>query len=372
MTRVHDPRADRWRFLVTTNRGLESIAQDELSELGATDLSTLYPGMIQCSGQEALISRLHARGRTVHRLLLEVARSECSTLGEITALIAELDWPRYLGAEQSFAVRAQRRGDQSFGSPDVESAVGQAIIDNYRSAERTRPPVDLDDPDLVVRVFVREQRVIVTIDTTGQRSLHRRRYRVAEHEAPIRPTMAAAMARLAECRPGDRVVDPMCGCGTIPIEVAATALDWPPEIEPELSFRAFQFLGAEALALDQPRRSAEDLSLNIHGFDIDAQAVGDARENAKHAGLGDAISFETADARVQPIDADIVLTDMAFGIRTDGDIHSLYREFADRLVDADCRRAVVHTAREDLLGLEPTRRIEMRRGRLESVLLVIE
>lgn len=372
MTRVHDPRADRWRFLITTNRGLEPIARRELRELGASDLSTLYPGMIECAGPEALIPRLHARGRTVHRLLLEVARSECSTLAEITALIDDLDWPRYLGAEQSFAVRAQRRGDQPFGSPDVESAVGQAIIDEYRSAERTRPPVDLDDPDLVVRVFVREQRVIVTIDTTGQRSLHRRSYRVAEHEAPIRPTMAAAMSRLADCQPGDRVVDPMCGCGTIPIEAAATALEWPPEIESELAFRAFQFLDTDGVDLDHSRRSVEDLSLDIHGSDIDTQAVADARENAEHAGLGDFISFETADLRDRSLDADIVLTDMPFGIRTGGDIHSLYREFADRLADADCRRAVVHTARDDLLGLEPTRRLEMRRGRLETVLLVID
>lgn len=371
MTQVHEPGNSRWRFLVTTNRGLEPIAQSELRELGASDASTLYPGMVECVGPESLISRLHARGRTMHRLLLELVRGECSSLAEITALIGELDWPRYLGPEQSIAVRAQRRGDQPFGSPDVESRVGQAIIDGCQSAEGTRPPVDLDDPDLVVRVFVREERVIVTLDTTGQRSLHRRSYRVAEHDAPIRPTMAAAMYRLAECRPGERVVDPMCGCGTIPIEIAATALGWPPEIESNLAFGEFQFLDADGVDFGE-QRSVEDLSQDVHGFDIDEQAVANARENARHAGLGDVVSFGAGDVRERPIDADVVITDMPFGIRTGGDIRPLYRRFAERLRESDCRRAVVHTAREDLLGIEPTRRIEMRRGRLETVVLVIE
>lgn len=370
MTRVHDPTADRWRFLVTTNRGLEPIAQRELRELGASEPSMLSPGMIECAGPESLISRLHARGRTVHRLLLELVHSECSSLEGITALIEQADWPRYLGPDQSFAVRAQRRGDQPFESPDVEEAVGQAIIDNYRSVERTRPPVDLDDPDLIVRVFVRENRVIATLDTTGQRSLHRRSYRAAGHEAPLRPTIAAAMSRLAECQPGDRVVDPMCGCGTIPIEAATMALERPPEIESEPAFEQFQFLDIDTEGSERHRRPATDLSLDIAGSDVEERAVARAQENARHAGLGDALTFETIDIREQPIDADIVIADMPFGIRTDGDIRPLYRAFTGRL--AGCRRAIVHTAREGLLGVEPTRRIEMRRGRLETVILVIE
>jgi 23S rRNA G2445 N2-methylase RlmL len=304
--------------------------------------------------------------------LLELTREECGSLDEIATLVETVDIPRYLGPEQSFAVRAQRRGDQPFGSPDVESRVGRAIIDSYRATEQRRPPVDLETPDLVFRVFVRKRRVILTIDTTGQRSLHRRGYRVAEHEAPIRPTMAAAMIRLADCQPGDRVVDPMCGCGTIPIEAAAMANERALEVDFTPAFTRLQCLDTDELAGEEHSDPTGRGPLDIAGFDIDDHAVADATENARQAGLNDAITFETADLRERPIAADIVVTDMPFGIRTDGEIQSLYHEFADRLVTADCRRAVVHTARENLLGVEPTNRIEMRRGRLETVLLVIE
>lgn len=372
MTRVHEPTADQWRFLVTTNRGLETIAQAELAELGAREATTLYPGMIEFAGPAAMITRIHGRSRTVHRLLLEVVRGAGGSLAEIAELVKSLDIPQYLGAEQSFAVRAQRRGDQPFESPDVESRVGQAIVDEYRRSERTRPPVDLDDPELIVRVFVRQERVIIAIDTTGLRSLHRRRYRVAEHEAPIRPTMAAGMCRLADPRPGETLLDPMCGCGTIPIEAAATALKWPPETDHEFAFQRFRFLDTGSSEPERERRPATELSVDVAGRDIDERAVSDARENAHHAGLGEALAFETADATAHPLEADLVVTDMPFGIRTGGDIRPLYRAFGDQLRESDPRRAVIHTARPELLGLDPARRIEMRRGRLETTMLVLE
>nr|WP_233739795.1 THUMP domain-containing protein [Halovenus carboxidivorans] len=328
--------------------------------------------MIEFAAPPAVVSRVHAYCRQIHRLLLELARGRCSSLADITALVDSLDISRILGPEQSFAVRAQRRGDHSFESPDVESAVGQAIVDASRAQRGTRPPVDLDDPDLIVRVFVRERRAIVTVDTTGQYSLHRRRYRVAEHAAPIRPTMAASMYRLADPDPDERVVDPLCGCGTVPIEAAATALDRRIEPVHEPAFRRLRALDADESAISDHRRQRDGAPPDIRGFDIDPEAVADARENARHAGVADTLSFETADARQRPIAADVVVTDLPFGVRTDDDIRPLYADFAERLAESDCRRAVIHTARGDLLGLEPTRRIEMRRGRLETAILVID
>src|SRR5206468_2799148 len=49
-----------------------------------------------------------------------------------------------------------------------------------------------------------------------------------EHQpGPLRPTVAAAMVRLAEARPKQVVLDPMCGAGTILAEQMQTA--WHPD-----------------------------------------------------------------------------------------------------------------------------------------------
>jgi 23S rRNA G2445 N2-methylase RlmL len=49
----------------------------------------------------------------------------------------------------------------------------------------------------------------------SDRSMRHRTYKLEHVPASLRPTVAAAMIRLAQIKPGDRVADPMCGAGTI-------------------------------------------------------------------------------------------------------------------------------------------------------------
>jgi len=49
--------------------------------------------------------------------------------------------------------------------------------------------------------------------------MRHRTYKREHLPASLRPTVAAAMVRLADLRPGNRVLDPMCGAGTILAEL---------------------------------------------------------------------------------------------------------------------------------------------------------
>ncbi len=55
----------------------------------------------------------------------------------------------------------------------------------------------------------------------SDRTMRHRTYKVEHLPASLRPTMAAAMVRLAEVRPGHALLDPMCGAGTILAEALA-------------------------------------------------------------------------------------------------------------------------------------------------------
>lgn len=370
------PETDAWHLLCSTNRGLEEIAIDEIESRLAVDATVYYPGMVRCTASEAAVYELNACSRSIHRVLVELARVENidaeNPLAGIYDLVREIDLRRFLGPEQSFAVRTKRRGEHDFTSMDVEREVGQAIIDEYRATERRRPPVDLDDPTVIFRVFVRGNTVIVTVDTTGQHSLHRRRYREHEHHAPLRPTMAYAMCQYAGYEPGDRLLDPMCGCGTIPIEAAQAARDRPLDLQHDVALSELRFLDAREYGKRQERRDSPDIQLDVLGSDIDTEAIAGARENAAAVGLDGTVPFETADATQRELDADCIVTDLPFGIRTEGNLRTLYEGFFDRVADSEWRRLVVHTARTDLVPFEPVREIEMRRGRLETSILVVE
>ena len=56
----------------------------------------------------------------------------------------------------------------------------------------------------------------------SDRTMRHRTYKLEHRPASLRPTMAAAMVRLAEIKPPHVVLDPMCGAGTILAEHLAS------------------------------------------------------------------------------------------------------------------------------------------------------
>jgi len=364
------------RFLATTNRGLEAVAIEEIESLVGASPVVHHPGMVEFAASAGAVPVLHCWARSLHRVLIERARAEFTSIEGIYDVARGLDVTTLLDPDQSFAVRAQRHGDHEFGSPDVERLVGQAIVDSYRDAEGTRPPVDLDDPSVVFRVLVRHDRVIVALDATGQQSLHRRRYRSVEHDAALRPTLAYAMLHIAGYEGERRLVDPMCGAGTIPIEAALLARGLPPTLQHEPAFIGFPFLNYGPGWRDEVRRTAggtPGCEPDVVGRDISSRWIDGARENAATAGVDEAIEFRRRDARSDAFEADLVVSDLPFGHRTDrAGLPDLYRSFFEMLSRTGWERLVLLTTRPELVPHQPSECHELRRGRLEATLLVID
>src|SRR4029450_10199657 len=87
-------------------------------------------------------------------------------------------------------------------------------------ASSTGLPYDQDDGDLVLRFRRAAERpdgwdVLVRLST---RPLSDRPWRVRNFPGAANATVAAAMARLTRTRPGDRVVNLLCGSGTLLVE----------------------------------------------------------------------------------------------------------------------------------------------------------
>jgi Predicted N6-adenine-specific DNA methylase len=354
-------------LLATTNRGLETVAIEEIEALTGATATVRHPGMVAFRADEQAVYRLIAGARSIHRVLLTLARGTVADLDEIYQVTRESDPPASLSPDRSFAVRAQRRGEQPFESPDVASTVGQAVIDSYD----TPPAVELDDPAVVLRAMVRGERFVLAADTTG-RSLHRRWYRRVEHDAALRPTVAYSMLHVGGYDPTDRLVDPMCGCGTISIEAALAARDRSPATDREPALVRLRPFDADRYRMVRANLTESGTTpTSIVGRDAARKWITGARENAAAAGVIEDITFAVADATDRPVAADLVAVDLPFGVRTDSDPESLYAEVFDALGD-NWDRLVALTTREELVPYEPARTIEVRRGRLDASVLLIE
>ena len=360
------------RLLATTNPGLEFVARDEVRDLVGVDAERRYRGAIAFDADASAVPRLNRRARSLHRVLAVLRDRSVPDVGlddtyDLTRSAGVEEW---VAPEQSIAVRPTRHGEHAFTSPEVGERVGQAVVDACREAGE-RPTVDLDDPDVVFRAFVRDEDVLLAVDTTGERSLHRRPYRVREHDAPLRPTIAWSMVALAGFEAGDTLLDPTCGSATIPTEAALDVLDRPPSPGRSYDFERLPPF-ADVTPPDPGGRDRLPPGTAVEGREVDADRVADARANVAAADLEDVVSVRRADATRAAIDADRVVANLPFGHRTDGDLAGLHRDLSRRIDESDASTVVALTVRPELLDLSVDRTVDVRIGRLEATVVVVE
>lgn len=357
-------------LLATTNRGVEAPAATEVERLTGSRARVHHPGWIAFEADPDAIPLLNARSRTLHRVLVSLVDEPIEDLADVRSLTESIPTERYIDSEQSFGVDSTRIGSHPFGSPDVSEVVGQAIIDAHREATGRRLPVDLDDPDVTVRATVRHDRFTLAIDTTGPRSLHRRPFRVCDHPAPVRPTLAAAMLELVGYDPGETLVDPMCGGGTIPIEAALLGAGKSPNAErDEFAFRELRFVPDGALERVRAEAHASSTTGRALGTEINPEWVACARENVDAAGVD--VELLQADATACVPTADVVAVDLPFNLRSDhGDLRTLYRKFVESVETAGCDRLVALTTRPEWLPVEPERSLTFQDAGISVTIVV--
>jgi tRNA (guanine6-N2)-methyltransferase len=118
-------------------------------------------------------------------------------------------------------VSASFLGRRSYSRYDLEDAVGEVLARRLgRRYHSRRDGARAPDGGLAWRLTVVDDRAALALRIAG-RPLHRRPYKVASVPGTLHPPVAAAMVALAG--PGSTLLDPCCGAGTIPVEVARAA-----------------------------------------------------------------------------------------------------------------------------------------------------
>ncbi|WP_297064328.1 tRNA (guanine(6)-N2)-methyltransferase [Thermococcus sp.] len=235
------------RLLLTTSRGIEDLASAEvrslLEELGVPFRVEEKPlgveGRLSAEVGEAfyidekgrkrelsIATYLNERSRLLHRVIVEIASERFEGIGEdeperalrrIEDFVSSLPVERFVKVSESFAVRSFRKGEHKITSVDVAKTVGKAIFE--RLERFGKPKVNLDHPSVIFRAELIGETFFLGIDTTGDSSLHKRPWRVYDHPAHLKASIANALIELAK-PDGGSFIDPFCGSGTIPIELA--------------------------------------------------------------------------------------------------------------------------------------------------------
>jgi putative N6-adenine-specific DNA methylase len=307
------------KIIMTTLFGMEALAAGELSDLGySRENIEVADGQVRldCGGLPGQISlataRLNVNLRTAERVLVELASFPADDFDALFDSVNQLPWEDYLLPGIAFHINGYTRKSVLTSVPACQSLIKKAIVNRLLDRRGLQPGSLLpEDPALgliKIQFSIVGSKASLMVDTSGE-SLHKRGYRPLRHEAPIRETLAAALLLVSRYQPGggEAVFDPFCGSGTIPIEAALMALRIAPGLKRSFAGEEWHLVGKQAF--DTAREEAASRIVQqatsgpvVFGSDLDVQAVELSLANARRAGVGAAVLFRQADARLLAID----------------------------------------------------------------------
>ena len=313
---------EQLEFFATCPQGFEHILADELKRLRAQSVRPLKGG-VAFFGDKADGYRVCLWSRIASRVLRVMGRVDASSAEALYDGVKALPWGTVVGPDAAIAVTARGTNDALRNTQFVGLKVKDAVCDCLRDARGKRPDVQPQRPDVPLWVSLHGKKATVSVDYAGE-SLHRRGYRVQGEkvEAPLKEALAAgmlvwggwdrvaapALRRAKAQREGGNAiadapafVDPACGSGTLVLEAAMMATDRAPGLSRDYwGFEGCADFDADAfddLLADADERFEQGLehAPKLFGFDIDSQAVGVARGNARRLGFSSLVTFGCAD-----------------------------------------------------------------------------
>ena len=318
------------RMVATCLFGLERLIGEEIDKIGGKRVETM-DGRITFDGDESTLVAANLRLRCAERIFIWMGSFPVYSFDDLFEGTKALPWERYVGKTDCFPVKGHAIQSRLYSVPDCQSIVKKAMVDRLSGVYGLRIFPE-EGVKYQVEFFIFKDNATLMIDTSGV-ALHKRGYRPASGEAPLRETLGAAIATIA--RPKEDVLfwDPFCGSGTIAIEAAMIATNTAPGLL--RSFAAEEFpLFPRALWQEAREAARADIITDSHfeayASDIDGDVLEKARANAARAGVDKHIKIFRADARdIRKLDRrGTVACNPPYGERmmTQNEVEALYRK----------------------------------------------
>ena len=310
-------------LVITCADGLEIPLQTELTSFG-------IPSEIKSTGRLTVVGTLKDLyticlwSRVASRVLMLIKRkninNEYDVAEQLYGLAKSISWTEQFNLEQTFAIRLSVDKRVAVSQQFAMLRIKDAIADTFNEVYDSRPNVDSKNPDFAIFATVNDKQAELYLDLSGT-SLHRRGYRVAMTDAPLKENLAAALLYSAgwhlqnasnDAPYYNALIDPMCGSGTFIIEALLMHCDYAVGIDKaanQFGFYQWQhhddtlwtamideaqtrFREGLAIAIEQP----DTLPL-ILGFDADSGAILATQKNLIAAGLQDLLPLIDLETR---------------------------------------------------------------------------
>lgn len=350
------------QYLAITSNGLENLLVEELTKLGVTDAKPVQAG-VRFSADLELAYRCCLWSRLASRFISILSEFYCNDDMDLYLAVQAINWPTHFDSDKKIIVDFNGTNREIRNSQYGAMKVKDGIVDTFTKRNLARPEISKEAADLRIHVRLHRDRAILGIDMVG-RGLHQRGYRTAAGMAPLRETLACAILLRSGWQPGEALLDPMCGSGTILIEAALMAAGVAPGVkrarwcfESLKNFEIETWMQVKSEARVQSKRGLGKLEPMFFGVDNDPRVLKTAQENAKRAGVEHLIQFSQGDAaslsKPEGFETGVIVSNPPYGERlsTEPGLIALYTAFGAAMKNnfTGCK-ASIFSSNDDLLS----------------------
>ncbi len=365
---------EKEEFIITlkTFFGFEGVLSEELNELGYAEVTVLNRA-VQVKGNWEDVYKLNLHVRCAISVLVEIKKFKIRNEDELYKKCLTIDWTKIFKVDKTFAVKGAIFSSFFKHSQFPFLLVKDAIVDTFREKLNDRPNVQVKNPQVVFDLYINEDVVTISLNTSGSPLFHRG-YRQSVGEAPLNEVVAAGLIRMSGWDRKSTFIDPFCGSGTLLIEAALLASGIPSTIERQhYAFKNFASYSQEKWEqiYNEANKRVSSLPCKIIGVDNDAEAVTKARRNLRGLSIGrfvetNVMSFDELKVNDE---SGIMVTNPPYGERMGENIEELYEGIGNwmknELQGFDCWIISSNYEGFKSLGLRPERKIKVYNGDLE-------
>lgn len=334
---------------ITCGGGMEPFLSQEIQAITDQPCQSIQGG-VECPASLDIIYKICMWSRVGSRVLLPLARFAYKDEQDLYDRLREIQWQQHFDVDQTIAISTSSEAVVQVNTQFLTYRTKDAIVDHFNHVVGKRPNVNVRDPDIRIHVHFGKHEVAVSLDLSGE-PLHKRGYRVAQNEAPMKETLAAALLMSAGWPADEKqpLIDPMCGSGTLLIEAAMMQA----KMAPGLLRRRFGF-ERWALHNDEQWQTvvenaitsdiSEKMEFSIKGYDSDNESIQASLKNIKAAGLEGCIHVERRELSKFHIHSSVaekggvLVCNPPYGERLDKDSQLIYLYRAlGRVLQAYCK-----------------------------------
>ncbi len=366
-------------LVVRTYAGFEDILSEEIIKItGITP--KIGKRAVYLEGDLKIIYQLNLYCRLALDVLVELHHYKAKNEDELYKGALKHDWSNEFSIQETFSLNSVVHSPFFNHSKYASLKIKDAIVDQFKKNEGSRPSVDRENPDHRFLIRISHDNVNILWNSSGD-SLYKRGYRTITGAAPLNEVLAAGILIFSGWDKKRTLIDPMCGSGTFLCEALMMAKNIAPGLKREIFGFAKHKNYDHKLWLklkEEAENQIENSNPNLIGYDLLNKMVFATKNNLKNIYPNHSCPISAADfLTLEKSNEDaLILMNPPYNVRIPQEkIHDFYANIGSRLKhewsgsDAWILSGDLESLKH--IGLRPKRRIRLFNGPIETKLVHI-